>query len=260
MRRLTNKRVLLTGAGRGQGQAIAIAMAREGAKIVVHDKTRAVAAQTSDLVRSEGGIATALGADLANSGDVRVLCDEAVDWLGGLDVLISNAGIAAISSVLDTSEELWDETIDVNLKAGFLLSKFSLPALLEGQGGGTIIFNASTSGKSADADMSAYNASKHGLLGFMKCLAAEVGPKGVRVNAVCPGWVDTPMAHDLHRTFAEQQGRPFDEVFDEGMRNNMMRALLPPESTADLCVFLASDESRYISGQAINLCAGLCYW
>lgn len=259
MQRLSNKRVLLTGAGQGQGKAIAAALVREGARVAVHDLTSESAARTCKEIDNGGKAAFPLSANLRDAAQIEQLCSQAIAGLDGLDILVSNAGIARIASVLDTDESLWDDTININLKAGFLLTKHALPAILRNEQG-AIIFNASTSGKSADANMSAYNASKHGLIGFMKCLAAEVGPKNVRVNAICPGWVDTPMAHDLHQTFATEQGRPFEQVLDEGMRNNMMKALLPPDATADLCVFLASNESKYITGQAINLCAGLCYW
>jgi 3-hydroxybutyrate dehydrogenase/gluconate 5-dehydrogenase len=150
--------------------------------------------------------------------------------------------------------------MNVNLKAPFLVCKHVLPTMIEQKSGGSVIFTSTTNVKSADADWSAYNTSKHGIIGFMRCLAPEVGMHGIRVNAVCPGWVVTKMATDLHHKMAEDAGRNYDEFFDQSMRLNMLRTLIPPKDEADMYVFLASDRGRHITGQAINVCGGLCYW
>ena len=126
--------------------------------------------------------------------------------------------------------------------------------------GGCILFNASTSGKSADAKWTAYNASKHAVLQFMKCLAMEVGERDIRVNAICPGWAESKMASAaIHKT-AENKGEDFNTAYKRTMCDNMLGALIGPESLADMAVYLAGRHGRYITGQAINVCGGVNYY
>ncbi|MBT5676903.1 MAG: SDR family oxidoreductase, partial [Rhodospirillaceae bacterium] len=177
--------------------------------------------------------------------------------LGGIDIVMNNAGVGDYKKVVDMEESFWDNIMDVNLKAPFLVSKFTLPAMIEQGTGGVQLFNASTNAKTADAEWTAYNTTKHGLVGFVRCLAAEVGPEGIRVNAICPGWIDTKMAVDLHHEFAKDMKEPYEKVFDESMRLNMLSEIIPAQAVADMAVFLAGPGGTYVTGQAINVCAGL---
>lgn len=258
--RLQGRRALVTGAASGIGRAIAEAFAREGAKVAVHARSAERAAETVAAITDRGGEAFAVAADLSRGEEIRAMSAAALAPLGGIDIVVSNAGIADCAGVAEMPESLWDDIMSVNLKAPFLLSKFTLPAMLDAGRGGVFIFNASTNGKTADARWSAYNSSKHGLIGFMRCLAAEVGGSGIRANALCPGWIDTKMADDLMAKLAATVGREPRGYYDETMRANMMGALLPPDAVADMALFLASDEGRFVTGQAINVCAGLCTW
>lgn len=258
--RLAGKRALVTGAASGMGRAMAETFAREGAIVAVHARSHERARETVASITQAGGKAFAVAADLVVSEEIKAMCADAVTGLGGLDILVNNAGVVDSAKVTEMSEEMWDWTMAVNLKAPFLVSKFTLPAMLAAGQGGSVIFNASTNGKTADAEWTAYNSSKHGVIGFMRCLAAEVGKAQIRVNAICPGWVETPLAHDILGKIAKESGQETDRYYDSTMKTNMMGALLPASSAADLALFLASDEGRYITGQAINLCAGLCTW
>jgi NAD(P)-dependent dehydrogenase (short-subunit alcohol dehydrogenase family) len=258
--RLKGKRALVTGASSGIGKATAIALAREGAKVAVHGRNSDTVKPVIAEIAKTGGAAISAAADLRNPAEIQRMCEAAVQELGGIDILVSNAGIANMGNVVDYPLENWDEIMAVNLRAPFLVAKHALKPMLAAGRGGAIVFNASTNGKTADAGWTAYNASKHGLLGLMKCLAAEVGTNGVRVNAICPGWIETKMARELHEEMARAADEPYDKIYDNSMRFNMMKALIPPESVADSVVFLASDESRHITGQALNVCAGLCYF
>jgi NAD(P)-dependent dehydrogenase (short-subunit alcohol dehydrogenase family) len=259
-KQLENKRVLVTGAASGMGRAMAVAMAGEGAIVAVHARDRQKSAETVQEIARRGGKAHPVEADLTNSAETAAMCAAAVKALGGMDIIVNNAGVADYGRVTDMPESTWDWIVDTNLKAPFVVLKHCLPAMLAQGAGGSVIFNASTNGKTADAEWSAYNASKHGVIGLMRCLAAELGPQQIRVNAICPGWIETNMARDIFQKLADQQKRPFEDVYQEGMRFNMMKALIPAEAVADAAVFLASDRGRYITGQTINVCAGLCYW
>ncbi len=257
---LEGKRCLVTGASSGIGQAVAQALAAEGVIVAVHARSEVRAKETLDSIKSRGGTAFPVTADMEKPDEISRMCEQAIKQLGSIDILVSNAGVADVSSVTAMDERFWDWTMNVNLKAPFLVCKNVLPTMIDQKTGGSILFTSSTNGKTADANWSAYNASKHGLIGFMRCLAAEVGGHNIRVNAVCPGWANTKMATDLHHKMAEAAGRPYDEFFQESMRFNMLHSLIPAKDNADMYVFLASEQGRNITGQAINVCGGLCYW
>jgi 3-hydroxybutyrate dehydrogenase len=257
---LEGKRALVTGAGSGIGRAVAEALAAEGVTVAVHSRSAARVKATLGAIAAAGGKAFPVVADMTKPAEIKRMCANALKRLGGIDIVVNNAGVADMKPVVEMDERFWDGILDVNLKAPFLVSKYTLPTMIKQGKGGSILFTSSTNGKTADADWSAYNASKHGLIGLMRCLAAEVGKHAIRVNAVCPGWVTTKMADDLHRKMAKSAGRPFEQVYDESMRFNMLRALIPAEDEAAMYVYLAGEPGRYVSGQAINVCGGLCYW
>jgi 3-hydroxybutyrate dehydrogenase len=260
-RDLEGRRALVTGAASGIGRAIALAFAREGARVGVHARDASRAADTVRRIQAEGGEAFAAAADLRDARAVERMCKDAVRRLGGLDILVNNAGVYDCVAVTEMSEETWDSILAVNLKAPFLVTKCCLPPMLEQGRGGRVIFISSTNGKDANPGFSAYNASKHGLIGFARCLAAEVGDKGITVNTICPGWVDTKMAVDYHRRKSEEQGLEFPTLWRQSMAGtNMLKLLIQPEDIAECAVFLAGPKAHYITAQAINTCGGLCFW
>ena len=256
---LEGKRTLVTGAASGIGRAIAEAYAREGATVAVHARSEARAADTLAAIADAGGKTFAAPADLTEPAAIEAMCKAAIERLGGIDVVVNNAGVADYAKVVDMDESMWDWIMAVNLKAPYLVSKHTLPAMIE-QGGGVQLFNASTNAKTADAEWTAYNATKHGLVGFVRCLAAEVGEHNIRVNAICPGWIETKMAVELHENIARDLDEPYEKVYDESMRTNMLSALIPPTAIAEMAVYLAGDPGRYVTGQAINVCAGLAVY
>ena len=254
---LAGKRALVTGAASGIGKAIAESYAREGAVVALQARSVERSAETLAAIVAEGGRAFAVAADLTDPGAIEAMCRDAIARLGGIDIVMNNAGVGDYKRVVDMEESFWDHIMDVNLKAPFLVSKFTLPTMIAQGTGGVQLFNASTNAKTADAEWTAYNATKHGLVGFVRCLAAEVGPQSIRVNAICPGWVDTKMAVELHEDFALDMKEPYEKVFDESMRLNMLGEIIPSQAIADTAVFLAGEGGTYITGQAINVCAGL---
>lgn len=258
---LSGKRALVTGAASGMGRAIAEAFAREGAKVAVHARSVERARETIDSIVKLGADAFPVAADLTIAKEIEKMCAEAIKGLGGIDIVVNNAGVYDYASVPEMSEETWDWIVDTDLKAPFLVTKFTLPAMLEQGKGGVLLYNSSTNGKTADGLFSAYNAAKHGLIGFARCLADEVGQKGIRVNTICPGWIDTKMAVGFHSKWAKERNIDYEQFWQESMvGTNMLKKIGRPEHVADLAVFLASDRARFIHGQAINVCGGLCYW
>ena len=256
---LAGKRALITGATSGMGRAIALAFAREGAALAVHARGQESATALADKIRNSGARAVPVSGDLTDNGAIKSLCDKTVEDLGGIDIVVNNAGTTSKAPLDGTSEEDWDKIMQVNLKAPFLISKYLVPEMKKNPKGGRLIFNSSVAAKLPDPMGSAYNASKAGLLGFVRCLAAELGADGITANAICPGWIDTPMAARLHEEmYPIDSESSFEEFFDDSMRANMLKARITPDNIAEFAVYLASDKGRFISAQAINVCAGMC--
>lgn len=258
MTSLAGKRALITGAASGIGAATAVALAAQGARVAIHARREEQLAPTAALLEAQGTPAILVEADLRESNAILAMVAHAADALDGIDILVSNAGMAARATVIEMDESLWDSIIDTNLKAAWLLSKAVLPTMSNGEG--RLIFVSSISAKLAEPQTSAYSASKAGLLALMRCVAMEGAPLGMTANAICPGWVDTPMAQHSWKRFADENGQQFGPVYDAGIRNNPLRARIQPEDIAAVAVMLASSQGRFITGQAINVCGGECYW
>lgn len=255
-KRLAGKRAFVTGANRGIGRQVAERMAREGAIVCVHGRTEAKLKDCLDGIRGRGLEGVPVAADLTKPDEIERLCGDVLRRLGGIDIVVNNAGVAASVNVVDMSLETWEWTQQTNLRAPFLITKYLLPTMIKQNRGGSLVFNASSAAKQGDAGASAYNASKSGLVGFMRCVAAEVGVHGINSNAVCAGWIATEMAVELHEQVAARTGQNLDEFYQQNMRKNVMQALIPPDDVAELMLFLATPAARYITGQAINICAG----
>jgi len=253
---LTGKRALVTGAARGIGARTAEALVREGATVAIHARRMDQLDAVSDSVRALGGEPIRVAGDLTDGASVAAFCRQAIDGLGGIDIVINNAGVAAHGPVVDLEEEEWDQVMDVNLKAPFLVTHNTLPVMLDQGNGGAFVFNSSSSARMAQAERSVYNATKAGIVGFTRCLAEEVGPQGIRANADCAGWIATEMAIELHQQMAEDEGVPFEQLYDQGMRVNAMKAIIPPEDVADMMVFLAGPGAQHVTAQSIYVCAG----
>ena len=257
---LEGKRALVTGAGSGIGLAIAEALACEGATVALHGRDLERTAQGRRTIEAANGRAISVAADLLHPAEIKAMCADTLARLGGIDIIVNNAGWADFASVPAMDEQMWDRIMDTSVNAPYLVSRYLLPTMLDAGTGGCILFNASTSGKSADAEWTAYNASKHAVLQFMKCLAMEVGERDIRVNAICPGWAESKMASAAIRKTAENKGEDFDTAYKRTMCGNMLGALIGPESLADMAVYLAGRHGRYITGQAINVCGGMNYY
>ena len=253
--RLLDQAALITGAARG----IAEGFAREGAKVAIADIDAEAAGKAAADVRERFGVETcSVGVDVKDRPSVRAMVEFVTQRLGRIDVLVNNAGISRVVPFLEMEETLWDATIDTNLKGTYLCCQAVLPGMLE-RGRGRIINISSQSGKHGNAQYAAYCASKFGIIGLTQSLAQEYAALGVTVNAICPGVVFTDLwrAPEMRDAYAKKHGLNSDDVEDYLKKRIPLRRLCTPEDVAKVAIFLASDESSYMTGQALNVTGGL---
>jgi dihydroanticapsin dehydrogenase len=236
--RLKDRAAIVTGAGQGIGAAVARLVAEEGARLVLADVRSGPVDGVVAEIREAGGEAVFARTDVTSDADCRRMVDTALETYGRLDILVNNAGIAGKGTVTEVSEDFWDRVMAVNLKSIFLASRHAVPHMERG-GGGSIVCVASVAGVTGEKGQVAYNTSKHGVIGLVRCMAFDHAPAGIRVNAVCPGAIDTPLLSPLTE---ERRTRL------EGM--HLMGRLGRPEEIARAVLHLASDESSFTTGAA----------
>ena len=242
---LNDKVAVITGAGSGIGRAPAIKFAREGAKVVVADVQDDGSAETVRSIQSAGGTAAAIHTDVTDASAVDRMIKTAVETYGRLDILFNNAGMIIKGTVLDVDEESFDRIFAVNVKGVFLGCKAAIPIMLS-QGGGVILNTASQMGTVGFEESSVYPATKGAVIQMTRCLALDHATDGIRVNALCPGPIDTPMnlqSSHLMGDVAEDQKRLID-------RTPLARKGTA-EEMANVAAFLCSDESSFVTGAAI---------
>lgn len=254
---LDGKVAVITGAGRGQGLAAAMLFASEGAKIVVNDLDDGSVGTAVDAVRSAGGEAVGAAGDVSVPGDVQSVLARAQDAYGGVDILYNNAGIGysatrrmgvGMDDIVSCTIEDWHRILDINLGGVFLFCKFGIPMLIE-RGGGSVINTASVAALKGSRNAHAYAASKGGIVALTRAMAVTYGRNGVRVNAICPGVIDTDMIHETllgsdAQTTAIQRMTP-------------MARIGTADDIAQMALFLASDAGAFVTGQAIPVDGGV---
>ena len=251
---------IVTGAGRGIGRAIALRLAREGCPVTVADLDGETATQVADEVRDLGGQALPLQVDVTLNEEVQNMVHQTCEELGSLRILVNNAGIGAIATLLETDEETWDALMNVNAKSVLLCSQAAARQMIKQGGGGRIINNASGAGKIAPGKgmpLGAYAASKHAVVALTKQMGLELSDHGILVNCVCAGIVDTPMWDLIDRETAAQQGVPVGSVKAQAVAGVPLGRIQQPEDVANLVAFLASDDASYMTGQTYNVSGGL---
>lgn len=251
LRQMVDKRVVMTGGAANIGRATAQLLARHGARLVIGDVDEANAQQTVKMVNDEGGEAHFVLTDVVSETAVGTLMTTAAERLGGIDVGFFNAGLQRSGAVTDFDVEDWDALFQVNPRHCFLAAKHATPHLRR-SGGGAIVFTASLAAIKGGPGMTAYSASKGAIVGFGRALAAELAPEGIRVNTVCPGWIDTAFNQPA-----------IDFMGGRAAQEDVVRRVVPmgrqgtPEEIASSVLYLASDASSYATGQILVVDGGV---
>ncbi len=243
--RLEHKVAVISGGGSGIGAAIARRFAAEGASVVVTGRRP----EPIEAVAHETG-AIAIAGDTADAAHVSSVIEAAVQRFGGLDVVVANAGIGLGGAAGEVDDDRWERTIEANLTGALRLVRVAIPALID-RGGGSIVLVSSVSGLVADTGSAAYIASKAGLIGLARSLAVDYGRFGIRANALCPGWVVTPMGDESMDELADERGISRDEAYRLATEWIPLRRPATAEEIAACCLFLASDESSIVTGTTL---------
>ena len=243
---LTGKVALVTGASRGIGQAVAVELAKAGADVIVnYIGNEAVAQETVEKVEALGRKALKIKADVGNADEVQAMVDEAHAAFGHIDVLVNNAGITRDGLLIRMKDSDWDDVLNINLKGVYLVSK-AVAKFMVKQRSGRIINMTSVSGVTGNVGQANYAAAKAGVIGFTKTCAKELAARGITVNAVAPGFIETAMTDVL------------PEKIKEGIAATVpLGRMGQPEEIAGVVTFLASDFARYITGQVLNVDGGM---
>ncbi len=257
MRRLEGRSALITGAGQGLGESLAGRLAAEGARVMIADLNAEAAERAAAAIREAGGEAASVRANVTQEADVQTMVAAAVERHGGLDILVANAGVLKAHDITEFPLDDWRFVLDVNLTGYFLCAR-EAARVMAPQKRGTIIQINSKSGKKGSFRNSAYAASKFGGIGLTQSLALDLAPYGVRVNAVCPGNLldGTLWTQSLYEQYARKWGLTVEEVRKKYVDQVPLGRGCTYEDVANVVVFLASDESSYMTGQALNVTGG----
>jgi len=248
--RLAGKTAIVTGGAGGIGRATSLAFAAEGARVAVVDVAPGAAEAVADEIRAAGGSALALTADGSNEADIERVVADTVAEFGSLDVVFNNAGIIRRTTAVETTAEEWDRVFGVNVKGIFLMCKHAVP-VMAANGGGSIINTGSGWGLKGGAQAISYCASKGAVVNMTRALAIDHGPQGIRVNSVNPGDVNTGMLRDEARQLGQETGSFLAEAADRPLQR-----MGEPAEIASAVVWLASDESSYVTGSALVVDGG----
>lgn len=254
---LRGARCLVTGGGSGIGEGIAHSLADAGGAVAVLGRRRKHLNRVVKDLQAKKVNAVAVTGDVTDEAGVRRAVDRAAKALGGLDVLVNNAGVGGPNACAAGGPERWDEVVRPNLDGVFFTSRAALKHLSDG---GRIVNLSSVLGRFGVPGYTAYCASKHGVIGLTKALALEVAPRNITVNAICPGWVDTEMAANGIQLMADGMGLEFEEAKRQAMAMVPLGRILQPEEIGGLVVYLASAVAGGMTGQAISHCGGQVMW
>lgn len=255
-RPLQGKVAIVTGAGSGIGRAIALALARDGAGVCIADVDEPGGRRVAAEVEAEDGRALFVRTDVSQAAPVRKLVDETIRILGGLHVLVNNAGLQFVAPIVEYPEERWNQLVGVMLTGTFLCTKYALPSMI-GQRWGRIVNISSAHGLVASPFKSAYVSAKHGIVGFTKVAAWEVAGSGITVNAVCPGYVRTALVEKQIADQARVHNIPESDVVQKVMLEpHALKRLLEPEEVAAMVSYLCSEAAGGVTGAALPIDGG----
>jgi len=246
--RLENRVALITGAGSGIGRATALRLAQEGAKIAVVDWNSTTAGETVQLIENLGGTSLFIHADVSKVADTERIVTETITHFGELNILVNDAAVMVEKTAVDTTEEDWDRIVGVNLKGTFFCAKYAILQFRRQGKGGVIVNMASVNSFFAEGGIAAYCATKGGIAQLTRALATDHSSEGIRVNAICPGWIETPMNAKffaLGPHIREQAGRL-----------HSLGRIGQPEEVANAVLYLASDEASFVTGSLLTVDGG----
>lgn len=252
MKKLKGKTALITGGGTGIGKATARLFAEEGAKVVITGRTEETLDEAAREIRNEGSEASYEVCDVSVESDCIKTIDNLVDKYGRIDILFNNAGVCYLANTHETSTDMWDETFDINVKGVYLMSKHTLPHMIR-LGEGSIVNNSSILGlKASPAGFAAYSASKGAVNQLTKSMALEYADKGIRINAICPGTIYTPMMDKLFQAWGDPELgiKRYVSVHPIGR-------LAQPEEIAHAVLYLCDDRVRFITGTMLSVDGGM---
>ncbi|HET6871987.1 MAG TPA: 3-hydroxybutyrate dehydrogenase [Sporolactobacillaceae bacterium] len=253
---LDGKVALITGAASGIGNAIATEFAKQGAKVVIADLNLEKAENAAALIKNAGNEAFAVACDVSHEEQLNAAIDTAIEQFGCLDILVNNAGFQHVSPIESFPTETFEKLIKVMLTAPFMAIKHVLPIMKKKQFG-RIINIASINGLIGFAGKAGYNSAKHGVIGLTKVCALETATDGITVNALCPGYVDTPLVRNQLSDLATTRNVPLEKVLEEVIYPLVpQKRLIDVQEIADYAVFLASDKAKSITGQAVVMDGG----
>lgn len=245
--------ILVTGGGRGIGRAIALAFAEPGNLVAIAARTPSKLDEASEAFRGRGAEPLALTLDVTDEGAVARGFEQLRAASATLDVLVNNAGVGGGKPIDETDTASWRRILDTNVWGTFLVTRSAVPLMANG---GRIVNVSSVLGRFGVPGYTAYCASKHAVVGFTRALALEVVKRGITVNAICPGWVDTGMAAQGMRNGAAAMGMTFEEFREQALGEVPIGRIIQPEEVANLVKFLASPQASAITGQTYNICGG----
>ncbi len=252
---LSERVALVTGGGTGIGKAVARAMAQEGARVVIAARNRPRLEAVSEELRAEGHSVLPVAVDVTDRPGIRSCVGRIREHWGRVHILVNNAGASGMTPMDDADDGQWHTIVDTNLTGVYLMTREVL-GIMGDDGNGRIINMSSVLGKFGVPGYAAYCASKHGLIGFTRALALELVSRGITVNALCPGWVDTEMSRAGIEQIAARRGTDPESFKQQALAAVPIRRMLEPEEIAEFAVYLASDKARGITGQALNICGG----
>jgi len=256
-----NRVAVVTGACQGIGRGIALRLAKDGLDVAVND-IPANASKLDDVVseiEKHGRRAVAVTGDVSVESDVDNLIAVTVRELGGVDVFVANAGVNLLRSILDTSVEQWERLMNINARGVFMGYRAAARQMIKQGRGGRIIGACSVAGKKAYGNQAVYSASKFAVRGLTQAAAAEWGPHGITVNAYAPGIIETPMVHTHAMEMKASGDDPNEEWLKNAVNETPVRSLGSPEDIAGLVSYIASEESKFVTGQAININGGVFF-
>ncbi|MEW5852453.1 MAG: SDR family NAD(P)-dependent oxidoreductase [Myxococcota bacterium] len=246
---------LITGGGRGIGRACALQLARAGCRVAVLARSLDEVDEVASIIHEGGGKALSAVCDVTNEDSITAAVEACTRRLGPVDILVNNAGQAHSVPLLKMSVEDWQRMINVNLTGTFLVTRAVLPSMVE-RGFGRVINIASTAGLTGYRYTTHYCASKHGVVGLTRALALEVASKGVTVNAVCPGWVETEMLQDTVRNISKKTGRGEENARETLLADIPTHRFVKPEAVAAMVAYVASDDARDLTGTTLTIDGG----